>query len=67
MDAGAAALGAPASERIAISHSAQRYSVANYVRGFQHIISKVLNISSKPVEHAPVISVSKRLPETMAA
>ena len=67
VDAVAAALDAPASERIVISHSAQKYSVANYVSGFQHIVSKVLEIGIKPVERAPVISVSKRLPETMAA
>jgi len=66
VEAVARALDAPASERIQISNSTQKYSVANYVKKFQHIVSEILGIS-KPVESAPVISVSKRLSESMAA
>ena len=61
----AAALGAPASERIQISHSTQKYSVANYVKGLQQIVAEVLDISKKPLQSNPVISTSKKLPESM--
>jgi glycosyltransferase involved in cell wall biosynthesis len=63
----AAALRAPASERIKISHSIQKYSVASYIKKFQEIVAQVLDVSIKPVKPAPVISVSKRLQEYMAA
>lgn len=63
----AAALRAPASERVKISHSIQKYSVASYIKKFQEIVAQVLDVSIKPVKPAPVISVSKRLQEYMAA
>jgi alpha-1,2-mannosyltransferase len=66
VEAIAAALDAPTSERIMISNSTQKYSTANYVKKFQQIVAEILGIS-KPVESAQVISVSKRLPESMAA
>jgi hypothetical protein len=62
----AAALDAPTSERIMISNSTQKYSTANYVKKFQEIVAEILDIG-KPVKSAPVISVSKRLPESMTA
>jgi glycosyltransferase involved in cell wall biosynthesis len=62
----AAALAAPASERIQISHSTQKYSVTNYVKRFQQILVEVMDIGKKPLESKPVISLSKRLPESMA-
>jgi glycosyltransferase involved in cell wall biosynthesis len=61
----AAALCAPASERIQISHSTQKYSVANYVKRLQQIVAEVLDISKKPLQSNPVISSSKKLPESM--
>lgn len=63
----AAALAAPASERIQLSHSTQQYSVTNYVKRFQQILVEVMDIGKKPLESKPVISLSKRLPESMAA
>ena len=62
----AAALDAPASERIQLSHSTQKYSVTNYVKRFQRILVEVMDIGKKPVESKAVISPSKRLPESMA-
>lgn len=63
----AAAIAAPASERIQLSHSTQKYSVTNYVKRFQQILVEVMDIGKKPLESEPVISLSKRLPESMAA
>jgi glycosyltransferase involved in cell wall biosynthesis len=62
----AAALAAPTSERIQLSHSTQKYSVTNYVKRFQQILVEVMDIGKKPLESKPVISLSKRLPESMA-
>jgi alpha-1,2-mannosyltransferase len=62
----AAALAAPASERIQLSHSTQKYSVTNYVKRFQQILAEIMDIGKKPLESKPVISLSKRLPESMA-
>jgi glycosyltransferase involved in cell wall biosynthesis len=62
----AAALAAPKSERIQLSHSTQKYSVTNYVKRFQQILVEVMDIGKKPLESKPVISLSKRLPESMA-
>jgi glycosyltransferase involved in cell wall biosynthesis len=62
----AAALAAPASERIQLSHSTQKYSVTNYVKRFQQILMQVMDIGRKPLESKPVISFSKKLPESMA-
>jgi glycosyltransferase involved in cell wall biosynthesis len=45
----ATALHAPASERLQISRSTQKYSTANYVKKFQQIVSEVLEIS-KPLQ-----------------
>jgi glycosyltransferase involved in cell wall biosynthesis len=67
VEAVAAALAAPASERIKLSHSIQKYSVTNYVKKFQQILVEVLDIDKKPLESKPVISLSKRLPESMTA
>jgi glycosyltransferase involved in cell wall biosynthesis len=64
VEAVAAALEAPASERIRISQFTQKYSVANYVKKFQEIVAQVIDI--EPVK-APVISVTKRLQESMTA
>jgi hypothetical protein len=62
-----AALAAPASERIKLSHSTQKYSVANYVNKFQQILVEVMDIGKKRLESKPVISLSRRQPESMAA
>jgi alpha-1,2-mannosyltransferase len=67
VEAVAAALDAPVSERIRVSHSTQKYSVANYVKRFQQIVAEVLDVSKKPLQSNPVISRSKNLPESMAA
>jgi alpha-1,2-mannosyltransferase len=61
-----AALSAPASERIQISHSTQKYSVANYVKRLQQIVAEVLDISKKSLQSNSAISSSKKLPEAMA-
>ena len=61
-----AALYAPASERIQISHSTQKYSVANYIKNLQQILAEVLDISKKPLQSNPVISSSKKLTESAA-
>ena len=63
----AAALDAPASERIQISHLTQKYSVANYIKRFQQIFAEVLDISKKPLQSNPVISGSKKPSEFMAS
>jgi glycosyltransferase involved in cell wall biosynthesis len=65
VEAVAVALDAPASERIQISQSTQKYSTANYIKRFQQIVAQVFDISKKPLEQTPVISVSTRLPESM--
>src|ERR687898_15581 len=57
----AAALAAPASERTKLSHSTQKYSVTNYVNKFQQILVELMDIGKKHVEAKPVISLSKRL------
>lgn len=54
----ATALDVPASERVRISHSTQPYSTANYVKKFQQIVTEVLD-SSKPIQNAPFILVSR--------
>jgi glycosyltransferase involved in cell wall biosynthesis len=61
----AAALAAPASERIKLSHSTQKYSVTNYIKKFQQILVEVMDVGRKSLESKPVISVSKRQPESM--
>lgn len=66
VEAVAAALAAPASERIKLSQSTQKYSVTSYVKKFQQILVEVMDIGRKPLESKPVISLSKRLPESMA-
>jgi glycosyltransferase involved in cell wall biosynthesis len=61
----AAALAAPASERIRLSHSTQKYSIINYVKKFQEILAEVMDISKKGLESKPVISLSKRQLESV--
>jgi glycosyltransferase involved in cell wall biosynthesis len=65
VEAVATALAAPASERVKLSHSTQKYSVTNYINKFQQILVKVTDIRKKPLESKPVITLSKRLPESM--
>ncbi|MDQ3852003.1 MAG: glycosyltransferase family 4 protein [Thermoproteota archaeon] len=67
LQAVAAALAAPASERIKLSHSTQKYSVTNYVKKFQQILVEVMDIGKKRLESKPVISLSKRQPESVTA
>ena len=55
VEAVAAAFDAPASERIQISHSAQKYSTANFVKRLQQIVTEVLG-TSKPIRSVPVIA-----------
>ncbi len=64
VEAVAAALEAPASERIMISNLTRKYSTASYVKKFQQIVNQVIGMS-KPL--APVVSVPKRLSESTAA
>ncbi|HWS19876.1 MAG TPA: glycosyltransferase family 4 protein [Nitrososphaera sp.] len=59
----AAALAAPSSERIKLSHSTQKYSATNYVKKFQQILVEVMDIGKKHLESKPIISLSKRQPE----
>lgn len=63
VEAVAAALCAPASERTQMSSLTHQYSTANYIKKFQQIAARVFDI--KFLEPAPVISVSKR-PEPAA-
>ena len=63
----AAALAAPASERINLSHSTQKYSVTNYIKKFQQILTDTTDIGKKHLEANHVITLSKRLPESMNA
>lgn len=58
VEAVAAALNAPASERSQMSRLTRQYSTANYIRKFQQIAARVFDI--RFLEPAPVISVSKR-------
>ena len=51
----AAAIAAPASERAKLSHSAQKYSVTNYIKKFQQILTDITDISKKRMEAKPVI------------
>jgi glycosyltransferase involved in cell wall biosynthesis len=63
----AAALAAPASERLNLSHSTQKYSVTNYIKKFQQILTDITNIGKKHLEAKHVITVSKSLPESINA
>jgi glycosyltransferase involved in cell wall biosynthesis len=63
----AAALDAPTSERIQISHLTQKYSVANYIKRFQQIVAEVLDISKKPLQSNPVISGSNKPSESLTS
>jgi len=63
----AAALAAPASERINLSHSTQKYSVTNYMKKFQQILTDTTDIGKKHLEANHVITLSKRVPESMNA
>jgi glycosyltransferase involved in cell wall biosynthesis len=60
-----AALYAPTSERIQMSHSTQNYSVANYIKSLQQFLAEVLDIGKKPLQSNPVISSSKKLSQSM--
>lgn len=51
----AAALAAPASERAKLSHSTQKYSVTNYIKRFQQILTDITDIGKKHMEAKPVI------------
>jgi glycosyltransferase involved in cell wall biosynthesis len=65
VEAVARALSAPASERIKLSQSTRKYSVTNYIKKFQQKIAEVRDMGIKPLESKPVITLSKRLPESM--
>ena len=60
-----AALNAPASERIQMSYSTQKYSVTNYIKGLRQILTEVLNIDKKPLQSKPLISSSKKLSDSI--
>ena len=51
----AAGLAAPASERVKLSHSTQEYSVTNYIKRFQQILTDITDIGKKHTEAKPVI------------
>jgi glycosyltransferase involved in cell wall biosynthesis len=55
VEAVATALDAPAAERIQISHSAQKYSTASFVKKLQQIVTEVLG-TSKPIQSIPLIA-----------
>ena len=61
-----AALRAPSSERIQLSHSTQKYSIANYTKKFQQTVAEVLNIGKKPLQSNPLIPYSKKPSESIA-
>ena len=65
LEAVARALDASMSERVQMSHYIQKYSTSNFVKKFQQIVSKVLDVKGV-VESAPVISV-KRVSEPTTA
>jgi glycosyltransferase involved in cell wall biosynthesis len=67
VEAVAAALDAPMSERIMISNSTQRYSMANYIKRFQQIVSNLIEIDTPKQRQVPrpIISLSKRYPESI--
>ncbi|MDQ3807213.1 MAG: glycosyltransferase family 4 protein, partial [Thermoproteota archaeon] len=60
------ALAAPSSERIKLSHAMQKYSASNYVKKFQQILVKVMDIDKKPLESKPIIAISKRQAELIS-
>ena len=60
-----AALNAPGSERIQMSHSTQKLSVMNYIKSLQQILSEVLDIDKSPLQSKPLISSSKKLLDSM--
>ncbi|MDQ3882828.1 MAG: hypothetical protein M3243_02100, partial [Thermoproteota archaeon] len=60
------ALAAPSSERIKLSHAMQKYSASNYVKKFQQILVKVMDIDKKPLESKPIIALSKRQAELIS-
>ncbi len=66
LEAVARALDAPLSERIQMSHYIQKYSTSNFVKKFQQIVSKVLDVK-QVVESPPVISVKRFSEPTTAA
>ncbi|HEX7032596.1 MAG TPA: glycosyltransferase family 4 protein, partial [Nitrososphaera sp.] len=66
LEAVARALDAPMSERVQMSHYMQKYSTSNFVKKFQQIVTKVLDIK-QAVEPAPVISVKRFSESTTAA
>jgi len=63
----AAALAAPSSERIKLSNSTQKYSVTNYIKKFQQMLIDIADIGNKHLHAKPVITLSKRLPESLNA
>lgn len=65
LEAVARALDAPASERIQISNSTQKYSTSNFIKKFQQVMTEVIDIEPI-VKSVPVISV-KRFSEPTAA
>jgi glycosyltransferase involved in cell wall biosynthesis len=67
VEAVAAALAASSSERVKLSYSTQKYSVTNYIKKFQQILADIAEIDKKHVEEKPIITLSKRLPESMNA
>jgi glycosyltransferase involved in cell wall biosynthesis len=67
VEAVALALDAPASERIKISNSIQKFSIANYIKKFQHVLSELVDCNRASPRSTPIISVSKRLSESMTA
>ena len=69
VEAIAAALNAPMSERIKISDSTRKYSMANYIKRFQQIVSQILD-NNGPIQQAPqpLVSTSfKRHSDSMVA
>ncbi len=55
VEAVATALAAPASEKAKLSHSTQKYSVTNYIKKFQQILTDITDIGKKRMEAKPVI------------
>ena len=59
VEAVAVALDAPASERMKLSNSTQKYSTENYAKKLEQIIIELLDLN-KPSQTAPIILASKR-------
>ncbi|MFL6483366.1 MAG: glycosyltransferase family 4 protein [Nitrososphaera sp.] len=64
VEAVANALAAPASERIKLSNSTQKFSAASYIKNFQQILVECTDIGKRYAASKPILSLPKRMPES---